>query len=164
MSSNLPGPGKTAWHGDKLYSTCDDCYKLVQINKRGIGGIHICISAYERAVRNREIASKEMVEERIQEWNSCEHLLRDLAKKMGMINSQRARISRITQKLGKRKYISIDAADSINTLAGLMKDLNKAYKKGYQYGDWITEDTSYSMESIIATLKGILNKVNVSKK
>ena len=31
------------WHGSKLYGTCSDCGKLVQINKKGLGSLHVCV-------------------------------------------------------------------------------------------------------------------------
>lgn len=30
------------WHGDKCYGTCSDCGKLVQLNKRMFGSMHVC--------------------------------------------------------------------------------------------------------------------------
>lgn len=40
--------GKTEWHGGKLYRTCPDCYKPVQLNKPLLGSLHLCVTVCEK--------------------------------------------------------------------------------------------------------------------
>ena len=37
--------------GNKIYEYCEDCEKLVQINKMLIGSMHICLTEEEKAYK-----------------------------------------------------------------------------------------------------------------
>ena len=158
----IPVPGKTVWHGEKLYGTCYECYKLVQLNKRGFGSMHVCLSAYERAIKNNEIASEDTVKKLIQDWYKIELLLRNMAKNnTNMWNVDKVKIKRVTKKLNRKKYIDSSDSYGINTLAKLMKGLAKAYGKGYLAGSWITPGTADIIKSSIRDTIEILNGIKV---
>jgi hypothetical protein len=35
------------WHGDKAYAVCQECGKLVRINKSIFGSVHFCVDPGE---------------------------------------------------------------------------------------------------------------------
>ena len=40
-----------SWVGDRAYIRCSDCQKMVQLNKPVFGGLHVCVSACQKAQR-----------------------------------------------------------------------------------------------------------------
>jgi hypothetical protein len=46
------------WHGGKAYSTCAVCSKPVQINKPGLGSIHVCLNECEQAGRHLDLRTR----------------------------------------------------------------------------------------------------------
>jgi len=162
-NNGIPAPGETVWHGDKLYGTCDECYKLVQLNKPGFGGVHFCLSPYEKALKRNEIASKDTVKKLIQDWYRLDFLIRDIAKdNTNMWNVDKVKIKRVTKKLNRKKYIDSSDCYGINTLAKLMKGLAKAYGKGYLAGSWITPETADIIGDLIRNVTNLLKEIKVS--
>ena len=162
-NNGIPAPGKTVWHGDKLYGTCDDCYKLVQLNKRGFGSMHVCLSVYERVLRDNQIASKETVRKLIQDWHKIEFLLRKITKdNTNMWRVDKVRIKRLTKKLNRKKYINSSDSYGIDSLAKLMKGLEKVYDKGYLMGSWITPETADIIGDLIRNVTNLLKEIKVS--
>ena len=134
----LPAPGRTAWHGDRLYGTCDNCGKLVQLNKRGVGSMHICISPYERALRNGEIVSLLKIKTLLLDWSEVESLAREVGGKHKVRGHEKISLTRLAKKLSKKGLIESDELEAFVKLSEFISKVNKSYKKDYELGGWVT--------------------------
>jgi len=57
MSVTIDGkerkPGEVFTVGNRMYSYCSDCEKIVCLNKRFLGSWHLCLTDEERALKRQ---------------------------------------------------------------------------------------------------------------
>lgn len=158
MGNYEPLPGETVWHGHREYTTCRDCSKMVQMNKRGVGGLHLCLSAYDRAVKYSQIATKEDVALLLEYWDKTESLLREVGVGFKIRNAQGMKVLRLVKKLNRRKNLSSDVGEICEDIYKIRMYLRKGYNKGYQLEQWITPLTANSLNNAISSLNALLHQ------
>lgn len=154
----IPAPGETVWHGDKLYGTCDECYKLVQLNKRGFGSMHVCLSQYEKALKRDLIISLEEIHTILDNWSECEYLIREVGKKFKIRRASKTRTLRLAKKLNKKGHLTPSATSVFATLDDFIVSVKKSCKKGYEFGGWISPEDADKAEDAINTLNQLFRE------
>ena len=137
---------------------CRDCFKMVQMNKRGVGGLHLCLSAYDRAVKYSQISTKEDVALLLEYWNKTESLLREVGVGFKIRKAQGIKILRLVKKLNRRKNLSSDVGEIFEDVYETMMYIRKGCNKGYQLGRWISTLTVNSLNSAIGSLSALLHQ------
>jgi hypothetical protein len=121
--------------------------------------MHVCLTEEEKAWKNQDhnIASQATITQRLREWAECESLLREFAKSLGMRNSRKVKVPRITKKLCKSQYLSPEAEDFINNLFDLVKQMENRPAES-----WFTGNTMDYLGSSIGNLRVLLDRITIA--
>ena len=155
MERGLPEVGEVVWHGDKAYSTCFYCEKLVRLNKSGFGSMHVCLSPELRAALDsgEVLADYSPIRAQVIAWDKYETELRKFGAEIGIRKSSEIKIEKLSRKLRKKNIIDADCEDGINELSIKTKQIKEA-----SYRVKITEKTLDQMAQVTEYLSIILSE------